>query len=52
MEKYHGYIGRIIDLLPDTEDVKNVQEHETEYIKRKLANNNLVGAKRAYEFQK
>jgi putative nucleotidyltransferase with HDIG domain len=46
----HGYIDRVIDSLPDTEDIRKAQKHVNRYIRRKLASNNSVSTKRSYEF--
>ena len=35
-----GYIDRVVDSLPDTEDIRKVQKHVNRYIKRKLASDN------------
>ncbi|MCK4332495.1 MAG: HD domain-containing protein, partial [Thermoplasmatales archaeon] len=48
--QHHGYIDRVVDSLPDTEDIRKAQEHINRYIKRKLTNNNSVSTKRLYEF--
>jgi HD domain-containing protein len=45
----HRYIDRIIELLPDTEDIRKIQRHVNTYIQRKIANNSLVSAKQPYE---
>jgi hypothetical protein len=46
--QHHGYIDKIIESLPDTEDIRKAQRHINRYIKRKLTSNNSVG--RPYEF--
>lgn len=48
--QHHKYIDRIVDLLPDTEDIRKAQKHINKYIKRKLTSKNSVGTKRLYEF--
>lgn len=35
--QHHRYIDRIVDLLPDTEDIRKIQEHINRYIKRKAS---------------
>ena len=46
----HRYVDRIVDLLPDTEDIRKIQKHVNRHIKRKLASNNSVSAKGLHEF--
>jgi len=46
----HGYIDKIVDSLPDTEDIRKTQKHIDRYIKKKLADNNSFSTKRSYEF--
>ena len=46
----HKYIDRIVDLLPDTEDIRKAQKHINRHIKRKLTNNNSVSTKGPHEF--
>ena len=33
--QHHRYIDRVVNSLPDTGDIKNVQEHVNKYIKKK-----------------
>ena len=35
--QHHRYIDRVVDLLPDTEDIRKIQEHINRYIKRKAS---------------
>jgi len=48
--QHHRYINRVVDSLPDTEDIRKAQKHVNRYIKRKLASNNPVSTKRSYAF--
>ena len=47
--QHHRYVDRIVDLLPDTEDIRKAQKHTNRHIKRKLASNNSVSTKGSHE---
>jgi len=40
--QHHGYINRVVDSLPDTEDIRKTQKHVNKYIKRKLNTSPLL----------
>ena len=44
--KHHEYIDRVVDCLPDTEDIRKAQKHVNSYIERKLTSNNSDNTKR------
>jgi hypothetical protein len=48
--QHHGYIDRVVDLLPDTEDIKKAKGHVNKYIKKKITSDSSVSVRRSYEF--
>jgi hypothetical protein len=42
---HRGYVDRLVDFLPDKEDIRKTQKHVHKYMKRKLISNNAVSTK-------
>jgi len=41
----HRYVDKIVDLLPDTEDIRKAKKHANKYIKKKITSNNSVSTR-------